>query len=528
MVRTTFKVLTYGNFDPFRCLIGVDGDESVPEPGSLAASTDSKGVATMLRRKIYSLACWAGVLLVAVSAQATSHVRIVRLSYVDGKVEMDRANGQGLERAVLNSPVVEGSRILTGSNGLAEVEFEDNSVVRLGEATDIKFSQLLINDAGDKVNEVSLLRGSLYFDTRNNKSEIDRVIAAGQTFLMRRDSQVRFQMIGDQVQAAVFTGEVTMDNGGQLVRLKKNDTLTVDSANPSGYLLAKGVDSLPLDRWSTERHSYQDAYAYNNVGSGNKALSGYGYSDLAYYGAFMNVPGYGMAWQPFGASNWIGWNPYLSGTWNYLGGMGYVWSSAYAWGWMPYHYGSWANVPAYGWVWVPGNTLKNGGVVTNWQATAPVVKSPAGYSAPVPPTSSPSGSHPAIMVGRIGNAPAYLPDGQVPPNFRSVIQDHSGLAGLNSNSSFRGSSGSSFASPASRAISPARASAMQNGHVFATPPGPRMMPGMMDNGFGSPGWGGHGSGSSGHSWAASTRSAGGGAHIGGTTAGRGTASTHPK
>ncbi len=483
----------------------------------------------MSRRKMFGLACWAGVLLVAVSAQATSHVRIVRLSYVDGTVQMDRANGQGLERAVLNSPVVEGSRLITGSNGLAEIEFEDNTVIRLGEATEIRFSQLLINDAGDKVNEVDLLRGTLYFDTRNNKTDIDRVIAAGQTFVLRRDSQVRFQMSGDQVRAAMLSGEATMDNGGQLVRLKKNDTVTVDATNSTGYVLAKGVDSLPLDRWNSERKAYQEAYAYNNTGYGGKSLAASGYSDLAYYGAFMNVPGYGMAWQPFGASSWAGWDPYLSGTWNYLGGMGYVWASAYPWGWMPYHYGTWANVPAYGWLWVPGNSLSNGGVVTNWQATAPVVKAPAGYSAPVPPNAAASGSHPAIMVGRIGNSPAYLPDGPVPPNFRSVIQDHSGLVGLNAGSSFRGNTGSSYTAANSRAVSPARASTGQNGHVFATPQASGMTPGMMNYGYEGPGWaGGRGRGSSGHAWASQGPSAGGAARAGGTTAATGTAAASSK
>ncbi len=83
----------------------------------------------MSGRKSWCLAAGTLVLLASVAAQATSHVRIVRLSYVDGKVQMERASGQGLERAILNAPIVEGTRILTGSNGLAEVEFEDNSTV---------------------------------------------------------------------------------------------------------------------------------------------------------------------------------------------------------------------------------------------------------------------------------------------------------------------------------------------------------------------------------------------------------------
>ena len=70
--------------------------------------------------------------------------------------------------------------------------------------------------------------------------------------------------------------------------------------------------------------------------------SAFGYQDLAYYGGFMSVPGYGLAWQPYGASSWMGWDPYMSGAWAFTPGFGYAWASAYPWGWLPYHYGAWA------------------------------------------------------------------------------------------------------------------------------------------------------------------------------------------
>src|SRR5450631_1888491 len=170
----------------------------------------------MSGRRTCSLALGALFLLASVTAFATSHARIVRLSYVDGKVQMEKVSGQGLEHAILNAPIVEGTRILTGSNGLAEVEFEDNSTVRLGEATEVRFSQLLINDAGDKVNEVELVRGTMYFDARSDKHDIDRVLAAGRTVVVRHDSQIRFMMLGDQAQIAVLSGEAEMESNAQI------------------------------------------------------------------------------------------------------------------------------------------------------------------------------------------------------------------------------------------------------------------------------------------------------------------------
>jgi hypothetical protein len=60
----------------------------------------------MVKSKNLAFIVMAGMLLAGVSALATSHVRIVRLSYESGQVQMDRGPGQGLERAILNSPVV--------------------------------------------------------------------------------------------------------------------------------------------------------------------------------------------------------------------------------------------------------------------------------------------------------------------------------------------------------------------------------------------------------------------------------------
>jgi hypothetical protein len=333
------------------------------------------------------------------------------------------------------------------------------------------------------------------------------------------------------VQASVFNGEATLAAGSQFVRLKKNDTLTVDANNPAGYIVAKGVDSVPLDRWNSERRAYQDAYSYNNNGYQGLNAKAYGLQDLGYYGGFMNVPGYGLAWQPYGASNWMGWDPYNSGSWVYTGGFGYAWASAYPWGWLPYHYGSWVNTPAYGWFWVPGNSFGGGGTYTNWQATAPVVKAPPGYTAPTAPSVPLAGPRPTIMVGRIGNSPAYLPDGRVPPNFRSVIQDHSGLVGTTNPSSFAsGGQGANGGSQNARSMNAPRSNAVHSGHVFVAPPpaASGSMPNWTGGGFGSSGMGGGGMGSSAQHSSAPMHSGSGGTHASGTASSHGGTSSNPK
>ncbi len=70
---------------------------------------------------------------------ADSQARIVRLSQVDGDVQIDRNLGQGYEKAFLNLPVTEGAKLRTGQDARAEVEFDDGSTLRLHPALSWNF-----------------------------------------------------------------------------------------------------------------------------------------------------------------------------------------------------------------------------------------------------------------------------------------------------------------------------------------------------------------------------------------------------
>jgi hypothetical protein len=74
-----------------------------------------------------------------------------------------------------------------------------------------------------------------------------------------------------------------------------------------------------------------------------------GINDLDYYGDWQNVDGYGNAWRPRVASDWV---PYQQGSWTNDYPYGPTWVSSEPWGYAPYHYGRWANVGNQ-WYWVP-------------------------------------------------------------------------------------------------------------------------------------------------------------------------------
>src|SRR6202521_2307502 len=88
--------------------------------------------------------------LLALPAAADSQARIVRLSDVQGGVQIDKNSGLGFENAFLNLPITQGTQLRTGEKGRAEIEFEDGSSLRLTPNTTVEFSTLGSNEAGKR------------------------------------------------------------------------------------------------------------------------------------------------------------------------------------------------------------------------------------------------------------------------------------------------------------------------------------------------------------------------------------------
>ncbi len=97
-----------------------------------------------------------------------SHVRIVRLSDVSGKLALDRNTGKGFEATMQNMPIVQGERLQT-TDGYAEVEFEDNSTLRLAPESRVDFPLLALRSSGAKASTMRVLRGTVYVTTESTK-----------------------------------------------------------------------------------------------------------------------------------------------------------------------------------------------------------------------------------------------------------------------------------------------------------------------------------------------------------------------
>jgi FecR protein len=329
--------------------------------------------------------------LLSIAALADSQARIVRLSDVQGSVKIDRNLGQGYEKAFLNTPITQGMKLQTGVDSRAEVEFEDGSVIHMTPGTVLVFNDLGLRDSGGKVSTVEVQEGQAYFNVAGKKDDEFSVSFAHQKAALTQAAHFRVQVNDTDASLAVFTGDVIVGGPAGETQVGKKQTATFDLLNNTQTELDKNIESDPFDAWDKQESQYHERYTSSNSTNGMPA---YGMSDLAYYGNYMNVPGYGMMWQPYFAG--AGWDPFMDGAWMWYPGFGYTWVSAYPWGWLPYHYGGWQFVPGFGWFWNPGTTFLVFNPVT------PVIRPPVHYVPPRPPLPA---SHSTVMVGR-GLAPS--------------------------------------------------------------------------------------------------------------------------
>jgi hypothetical protein len=285
-----------------------------------------------------------------------SHVRIVRLSDVKGNLALDRKTGLGFEQTMQNMPIVEGEKLKT-EDGYAEVEFEDNTTMRLAPNSQVDFSLLALRSSGAKASTMNVVKGTVYVSTENTKGNEFLLVAGETKMTVAPSTHLRLEVNESRTVVSVFNGNVEVQRGGETTLVNKKQSLTLDGGEMT---MAKKVAGEPYDAWDKDSLDYHKRYAAANAfaGGGNA----YGLSDLNYYGSFINAGGASF-WQPYFVG--AGWSPYSNGLWALYPGAGYSFVSPYPWGWLPYHSGSWSFFPGYGWGWQPGgawNGLNNVGM----------------------------------------------------------------------------------------------------------------------------------------------------------------------
>ncbi len=280
--------------------------------------------------------------LASLPAFSDSQVRIVRLSYVEGTVQVARDSARGFDKALLNLPVAQGARLRSADGARAEVEFEDGTTLRLTPNSAVEFPQLFLRDSGAKVSVVDVKLGTVYVDYEGEKNEEFTILFSREKLLLTHSAHLRIGVTDSDAIVAVFKGDIQIEDPSGSVSVGKGRTATFDFLKNDSRSLAKSIDEDPYDAWDKQQNQYHLRYTSNSY------------------------------------SNYC-WDPFMDGAWAFNSGWGYGWVSAYPWGWTPYHYGTWVFLPGQGWAWQPG------GVWTTWYAQPRVLNAPKNFSLPQAP-----------------------------------------------------------------------------------------------------------------------------------------------
>lgn len=353
------------------------------------------------------------LLLTGVAVRADdggSAVRAVRLSYVQGQVQISQGTEAITSAAVANMPLFQGYQITTGQDGQAEIQFEDGSVARI--APDSGLTLTVLKGHGSSGQAEIVLKGGLgYFELQGGdqagRIEVrfgNAVVTAGGFTVMRVDMDTPPGTL------AVFSGNAHLVRGDALtLDLHGNESVSLNASNPGQYNLAETVETNSWDQWNSDRD--QALLAESNTQ--NKATDSFvnsdnpAWNDLNANGNWYDVPDQGFVWSPYAAA-YAGWDPYGVGQWMWTPGFGYGWVSGYPWGYMPYSCGMWNYYNAFGWGWSPGM----GGCNPWWGGGY------GGYGGYIGPNigTAPSGYHPVIRPPQV----VHPPSGRFP---RPVLVD---------------------------------------------------------------------------------------------------------
>jgi hypothetical protein len=282
--------------------------------------------------------------------------------------------------------------------GVAEIEFEDNSSLRLAPDSAVEFPRLDRQASGATVSEVRLLRGTAYISLvkpQSSKAPVNQfdVIFGSRRLNIDPATHIRLDMKGSEANVAVFGGEVKVAGENGIVSIAKKRSATFQIFDANEPTVAKNIESSPFDAWDNHAVSYHANVA---AFSAFNSPYSYGLNDMLYYGSFMDSGGCGTMWRPYFTS--AAWDPFSNGTWAWYPGAGYSWVSPYPWAWTPYHSGAWSYCPNVGWGWMPGSSWYG---INNVAALGPIngrgLVPGGGHLIPHVPIHPPASNQPALI-----------------------------------------------------------------------------------------------------------------------------------
>ena len=268
---------------------------------------------------------------------------VARISVINGDVSMRRGDSGEVIAAVMNTPVMAGDALLTGSSARGEVELDSANMLRFAPNSEVRFAAMDVRGFQIQIASgtvlLRVLRPSQAQVELDTPSVAVRALREGVYRIMVREDGTS--------EITVRSGEAEIGSPRGTERLGPGRTMNARGpATDPEFQVTGAIPYDTWDRWNEDRDRYlTSSRSYEHVGPDVA-----GVEDLDQNGRWVNDPSYGQVWAPTVPP---GWAPYQNGRWVWEDYYGWTWVSYDPWGWAPYHYGRWFYGPV-GWAWYPG------------------------------------------------------------------------------------------------------------------------------------------------------------------------------
>jgi hypothetical protein len=236
----------------------------------------------------------------------TIYPQIARVSYVEGDVRVSRGEeskhgkDSDWEQAVTNLPLQTGYSLVTGK-GRAEIEFENDSTLYLGEDSVLLFNDLHTT-AGVPRTEVALLSGMVTLHIEPSvPGEWFVLKTPNDTLSTKYPNATNFRVNSymDGIGLTPLVASGLMTTGSQVEALIPGKTLYYKDGRP---IVEAGPihppDFAAWDNWVAARYAERQNETAAALKASGLATPIPGLADLAQKGTFFSCEPYGTCWQP--------------------------------------------------------------------------------------------------------------------------------------------------------------------------------------------------------------------------------------
>lgn len=293
--------------------------------------------------KILKLIMFATVMLLMPCYAFSSDLGYMRISSLEGDIQIKTPETGEWELASINGPLAEGDQIWVPEGGRIELQLNGRTYIRLDRNTAL---QILSMDKDSS--QFYLSQGNVYVYYTASQGDVLQMDTPDTSTRAFSRAIFRVDMADQYTDVSVYKGSVETENEMGNTRINAGQMLSLGQG-----MNAELAPMGPPDEWEEWNKERNDSISASS-GEASRylppELRAYSY-DLERNGRWVQVPDYGYVWTPTLVAS-AGWSPYREGRWIWRGGE-YIWVAYEPWGWAPYHYGRWSFFARIGWCWVP-------------------------------------------------------------------------------------------------------------------------------------------------------------------------------